>query len=121
MTESSTSSGAGTRTRFVIDRRTAQISVAEGTTLDYETKSSYLVTVTASDGNRSRVSSVNVEVANVDEAGSIALSSTIVETGTQVIATLSDLDGSVSQVRWQWQVSEDGHTWAGIPGATSQT
>ncbi len=110
------------RASFVIEERTGQIRVGEGTTLDFETKRSYSLTVTARDeGGRRRSATVDIEVGNVDEAGTIALSSTIVETGTQVIATLSDPDGSVSEVDWQWQTSADGGPWAEVSGATSQT
>ena len=59
--------------RFAIDRRNGQITVGSGTTLDYETRSRYRVTVHASDGSESASISVAIVVIDLlefDEGGS---------------------------------------------------
>ena len=54
---------------FAIGRVTGQITVAAGTTLNYEaTKNSYAVTVTASDGALSGSAGVTINVTDVNEA-----------------------------------------------------
>ena len=58
---------------FDIDPATGQIMVGAGTMLDYETKASYMVTVTASDGIASGSIDVTVMVTNMDEAGDTLL------------------------------------------------
>ena len=58
---------------FDIDPATGQIMVGAGTMLDYETKASYMVTVTASDGIFSSSIDVMVMVTNMDEAGDTLL------------------------------------------------
>ena len=58
---------------FKIDRKTAEISVGAGTTLDFETKSSYSVTVTATDPSGAPTSiRVTIKVLDVDEAPGIS-------------------------------------------------
>ena len=69
---------------------------------NYETKSSYDVTVKVSDGSLSASVDVDVSVTNVEEAGSVSLSSTAPQVGTAITATLSDPDGSISNLRWRW-------------------
>ncbi len=54
--------------RFDIDSATGQISVAQGTELDFETKASYAVSVQASDSSGSRDTiAITIRVTNVDE------------------------------------------------------
>ena len=69
---------------------------------NYEAKSAYAVTVEVSDGSLSANVAVSVSVTNVDEAGSVSLSSTAPQVGTAITATLSDPDGNVSNLRWSW-------------------
>ena len=69
---------------------------------NYEAKSSYDVTVKVSDGSLSASVDVDVSVTNVEEAGSVSLSSTSPQVGTAITATLSDPDGSISNLRWRW-------------------
>ena len=60
---------------FGIDSSTGQITVGTGTRLDYETKASYEVTVTATDSSHvSATITVTIEVLNVDEKGVVTLS-----------------------------------------------
>ena len=57
---------------FTIDATSAQISVKAGTDLDYETKKTYSVTVTATDPSTDRATvTVTINVTNVEEPPSI--------------------------------------------------
>ena len=57
-----------------------------------------------------------------DQAGTITLSMMRPVVGAEVTATLSDPDGAVTGVTWQWARSLDGATgWADIAGATSMS
>ena len=60
---------------FAIDAGTGQISVAAGAVLDYETKSSYAVTVSASDGSADATVAVTIRVTDVDESAAVAFTS----------------------------------------------
>ena len=81
--------------------------------LDFESRSRYEITVTATDAFNASVSiSVAVTVTNEDETGTVILSSpptevspssTQPQVGTPFAATLTDPDGTVSGVTWQWQ------------------
>ena len=70
---------------------------------DANTDNIYEVTVVATDseGNRG-TKAVKVTVANVDEDGVVALSRTQPRVGVEVTASLTDPDGSISGLRWQW-------------------
>ena len=63
----------------------------------------YEVTVVAADddGNRG-TRAVKVTVSNVDEVGVVTLSRTQPRVGVEVTASLTDPDGSISGLRWQW-------------------
>ena len=81
----------------------------------------YNLTIGASDagGNLTEVD-VTVTVTNVDEAGSVTLSSLQPEEDVRITATLADPDRIASNVRWQWARSADGSTgWVDIDEATS--
>ena len=64
----------------------------------------YNITVTAtdSDGQTDR-KNVTVTVTNVEEAGTVTLSTLQPRVGVGVRATLSDLDGATTDVTWKWQ------------------
>ena len=67
----------------------------------------YEVTVVAADSNGNRgTMDVKVTVANENEDGTVTLSRTQPRVGVSVRATLSDPDGSISGLRWQWYRSE---------------
>ena len=88
---------------------------------DEDTNNVYNLTIGASDaeGNLTEVD-VTVTVTNVDEAGTVTLSSLEPEEEVRITATLADPDGIVSNVRWQWARSSDGSTaWVNIDEATS--
>ena len=82
---------------------------------DYEAASSYLVTVTASDGEFTDELPVTVSVTNEDEAGNLTLSSVQPQVDTALTATLTDPDGLVS-IDWVWEQSQDKRTWEEIKG-----
>ena len=87
--------------------------------LDYETKSSYSVTVKASDGTASDTIAVAINVSNVNEAGAVSLSPALPQVGTALTATLSDPDGGVTGKTWAWASSTDKSAWTAISGAAS--
>ena len=91
--------------------------------LDYETKDSYTVTVTATDPeDASATITVTITVTNIDESGTVTLSSAQPRVYAAFTATLTDPDGSISDVTWQWESSSDGSTnWTAIGGATAAT
>ena len=106
---------------FAIDSDTGQLMTLAA--LDYETKATYSVTVTASDsGGLSDSIDVTITVTNVEEAGTVTLSSMTPMVGTELTATLSDPDDSVTGETWQWSKSDavDG-TFADIAGAMSSS
>ena len=96
---------------FDIDTSTGQLQTQAA--LDHETKSSYTVTVTASDG--ALTATVDVTVTNIDEAGTVALSTNQPPARAEITAALTDPDEGVTGTVWQWERSSDGNTdWAGI-------
>ena len=106
---------------FDIDASTGQLTTRAA--LDYEAKSSYEVTVRVTDpSNAFDDVAVTVGVENVEENGTVTLSGVPPEVGTRLTATLTDPDGDISDLGWQWQrsTSRDG-VWTDIFAATSQT
>ena len=79
---------------------------------NFEVKQTYAVNIRVSDGTEtgsgSAVVSVTVSVTNVEEAGTITLSSTQPRVGEAITATLSDPDGAVTNLRWSWLYRRDG-------------
>ena len=100
---------------FDIDPATGEITLAQGASPDFETRTSYAVTITAT-------ANLAVMVENVDEPGNVSLSTGSPRSGEALSASLTDPDGSVSALSWRWQRStEDGREdgWENIPGATA--
>ena len=100
---------------FDINPATGEITLAQGASPDFETRTSYAVTITAS-------ANLAVIVENVDEPGSVSLSTGSPRSGEALSASLTDPDGSVSALSWSWRRStEDGREdgWEDIPGATT--
>ena len=92
--------------------------------LDFETKSSYSVTVKVSDDEttaRTATQAVTITVTNVDEAGTVTTTGTL-EGGEELTASVTDLDGTVTSLTWQWSRGETATgTFDDITGATSST
>ena len=109
---------------FDIDASTGQLTTRAA--LDYEAKSSYEVTVRVTDpSNAFDDVPVTITVENVEEAGTVTLSGVPPEVGTRLTATLTDPDGDISDLTWQWQRStvrtDRDSGWTLIFAATSKT
>ena len=96
---------------------------------DANTDNVYEVTVRAADDD-GYIGTVDVKVTvqNADEDGAVTLSKTLPRVGIAVTASVTDPDGSISGLTWQWGISGanpgDGITPTGdgpIAGATSDT
>ena len=73
-------------------------------------------------GSGKGATSVPVEVLAVASNGVVTLSPSQPEVGVDITASLTDPDGGVTGVTWQWANSLDGVTgWTDIPDATSAT
>ena len=116
---------------FAIDQATGEIMVTASHLLDYESNTSFTITVQVSDGKDARHSAdaviddaidVTINLLNVDEPGAVGLDSIEPEVGSEITASLTDPDGSMSAVLWQWSRSEDGATnWEDIAGASASS
>ncbi|WP_420446869.1 cadherin domain-containing protein [Candidatus Poriferisodalis sp.] len=90
---------------FEIDAETDTLRVTGA--LDFETQAEYTFAVAASDviGGSSETN-VTVTVTNVDEPGVVKLAPMTPEEGAMVEATLSDVDGPVDDMTWEWSQGE---------------
>ena len=70
---------------------------------NYEEQASYSVTVVASDGPNNDTLDVTVNINNLDEEGSVTLSSDQPQRDAKLTATLSDPDGTTSDLTWTWE------------------
>ena len=89
---------------------------------DSDRNNVYHVTVQVSDGNKISRHEVTVTVTNVEEAGTIELSSVQPQVGTPLRATLTEPDKVVSAITWSWHSStrkNDG--WNLISGEASDS
>ena len=77
----------------------------------------YEVTVEAADVLTTVTLDVTITVTNEDEAGTLTLSSEQPQVGTELTATLTDLDGDISGETWTWERLESG-TWTPLSGDT---
>ena len=64
---------------------------------------------------------VSIDVSNVDETGTVSVSPEQPKSGTALTASLSDPDGSLSDISWQWAASSDRANWQDTAGASSST
>ena len=115
---------------FTIVENTGQLRTKEP--LDFETKASYTFTIEVHDGRDSLgqpsttvddTQSVTITVENVEEPGTVTLSTATatIQARVEVTAELEDDDGP-TVVGWQWSRSPNGRTdWVNISGATSAT
>ena len=94
---------------FTVDSN-GQIKTKSGVTYNFESKSSYSVTLHVRDnkdaaGNTNATNddsvAITINITNVDEPGTISISGT--ESGGSVLtASLTDIDGAPSSVNWVW-------------------
>ena len=90
--------------------------------LDYEAESSYTVRVTAADPSLAEDTvEVTIDIINVDEEGTLTLSSQQLRADIPLTATLTDPDGSLTSVVWLWERSTDRVDWTTVIGAASDT
>ena len=90
---------------------------------DYEAGDSHTVTVQASDGTGTTspaTQALTITINNLDEAGSLTLSSEQPQVDTALTATLTDPDIPVS-IDWVWERSSNKSTWTTIDGETSDS
>ena len=108
---------------FSIVEATGQIQVGGGTILDYEAeKNTYSVEVVAMNQSGATATiTVTIAVTNLDEAGTVTLSSYDPRVGDELTAMLDDPDGDVTDVTWQWAKPGDMDSWMDIAGATSMS
>ena len=92
------------------------------TPADANTDNTYMVVVEANDGTNTAMKAVTINVTNVDEDGTVSLSTQRPRVGTAITATLTDADGGVTGTTWQWAkaTTMDG-TYSNIAGATSDS
>ena len=85
----------------------------------------YNITVVATDSDgQTDEMDVTVTVTNVEENGTVTLSTLQPRIGTALTATLTDIDGAVSDVKWQWARSmspSDGDSFEDIEGETASS
>ena len=84
----------------------------------------YAVTVQAAVAGQSSplTLAVTVTVVNIDDAGVVSLSAAQPEEGVALTATLSDPDGGVSGITWQWaSVASTNGVWTDILGARARS
>ena len=83
---------------------------------DADGDNNYEVTVVASDGDLTTPQALTVTVNNLDEAGSLTLSSEYPQVDAALTATLTDPDIPVS-INWVWERSSNRSTWTEIDEA----
>ena len=103
---------------FDVDRSSGQLLT--DALLDYEFRNAYSMMLTVSDPtNASDAIIVMVDITNLEEEGTITLSTPQPFAGDEVVAYLDDPDGSVRGVAWQWELSPDRTVWSVIDGTDS--
>ncbi len=102
---------------FNFNTSSGEITVKSGATLDYESSDkSYSITVSVTDGEDATgatespattdaTTSVSIEVINIDEPGTVTLSTTAPRVGGELTASLSDPDDAVRIYTVQWSKS----------------
>ncbi len=105
---------------FGINGKTGQLLV--GAPLDFEDRFEFEVVVIARDGSggTTRIP-VTINVNNLDESGTVSLSWRKPQIAVAVDASLTDPDGEVSAVTWQWSRSDSSGGFSPINNATSAT
>ena len=99
---------------FNLNANTGEITVKSGADIDYESSDkSYSITVSVTDGEDASgeaesppttdaTTSVRIEVINIDDPGTVTLSTTAPRVGSMLTATVSDQDGAPLLTKAQW-------------------
>ena len=99
---------------FNFNTSTGEITVKSGANIDYESSDkSYSITVSVTDGEDATgatespattdaTASVSIEVINIDEPGTVTLSTAAPRVGSALTATVSDQDGTPLLTKAQW-------------------
>ena len=106
---------------FDIDASSGQLRTRVA--LDFEEgDTSYSLTVTAADpSNESATVDVTITVTNINEDGTVTLSTVQPLVSTQLFAELDDRDRVSGSVTWSWESSPNRSSWAPINGAGTDT
>ena len=100
--------------RFLLGRRTGEITLKPNRSLNYETqRQTYTFDVTVHDGEDSEgvtepvptiddVTTVTIQITNVNEPGSLSLTTDEPRVGERMVATLTDDDGGLAATYWVW-------------------
>ena len=86
---------------------------------DADTDNVYSVTLAASDGTDTVTLDVSVTVGDENEAGTLSLDSPRPRFGEALTASVTDPDGDVSAITWQWERSAGRNAWVVIDGASA--
>ncbi len=108
------------------------IKLKTGESIDYESTTSYDLDVRVRDNKDADGEadsswddevSITIAVSDVEEAGTVTLGSNNPEVNVSLAASLTDPDGSVADLTWQWQTAAtvDASTWTDISGATASS
>ena len=87
---------------------------------DSDADNNYQVTVNASDGSLTATLSVTVTVNNINEAGTLTLSSPQPQAGTELAAELNDPDNGVTNIGWSWERSQNRTDWTSLSATTDR-
>ena len=107
---------------FKLNTSTGEITVKSGANIDYESSDkSYSITVSVTDGEDASgaaesppttdaTTSVSIEVINIDDPGTVTLSTTAPRVGSMLTASISDQDGTplLSKAQWSRAPGADG-------------
>ena len=88
--------------------------------LDFETRDSYTEIVSVADpSGYLDFTTVTITVTDVEEAGTVALSSVQPVVSSPLTATLTDPDDIETDITWLWESSSNRTSWAAVSGANS--
>ena len=128
--------------KFSITSDTGVLTVATDHTPDFEKQPSYSITIMATDANTDDADhvamtgklDVTIKVVDAEDGGSVSIMQREPQVGRSVTARVSDPDGGVTKVAWQWASAdasafdEDDRcrtatslTWGDLTGATSSS
>ena len=117
--------------RFQVNSVSGQINMNSNLLLSYERRPTSYIWVLVRDskdqyGNADTEwdasALVKINITNVEEAGEVELTSDNPQVAVELAASLTDPDGSVTNLTWQWQTASSAQatTWTDITVATSE-